>query len=74
MELSNGDWVQTDSGLSGRIVHVSRLTAFVELELEGGKEVLPILLSELIRVDPAQPPTGPTQHDNIVRDEPKLER
>ncbi len=52
MQLQDGDWVETDSGLKGRIIHVSRLSAFVELELVGGKEVVPLLLSELKRIDP----------------------
>jgi hypothetical protein len=60
MEFNAGDRVQTDSGMSGRVIHVSRLTAFVELDLEGGKEVVPILLSELRRVDPPQTPSGPS--------------
>jgi len=38
MELQQGDWVETDSGLRDRIIHVSRLTAFVVLDLSGEKE------------------------------------
>jgi preprotein translocase subunit YajC len=52
MTLQDGDYVTTGTGLYGRIVHVSRQSAFVELELVGGKEIVPFLLSELIRVDP----------------------
>jgi preprotein translocase subunit YajC len=69
MQIKDGDLVRTDSGLSGRVIHVSRLTAFVELDLEGGKEVVPILLSELSRVDPPQSPTGPTVRDHVTQDE-----
>jgi hypothetical protein len=73
MQINAGDLVRTDSGLSGRVIHVSRLTAFVELDLEGGKEVVPILLSELIRIDPPQPPGGPTARNPVASDEPKQE-
>jgi preprotein translocase subunit YajC len=52
MSFEAGDFVTTETGLHGRVVHVSRLSAFVELELDGGKEILPFLLSELLRVDP----------------------
>jgi hypothetical protein len=50
--VSPGDWVQTDTGLEGQVVHVVRLTAFVEVHFNGGNETLPFLLSELSRVDP----------------------
>jgi hypothetical protein len=49
-----GDWVQTDTGLKGQVIHVVRLTAFVEITFDGGKETLPFLLSELSRVNPPQ--------------------
>jgi len=52
MSLQDGDYVATETGLHGRIVHVNRQSAFVELDLVGGKEIVPFLLSELIRVDP----------------------
>lgn len=52
MDFQDGDTVRTETGLTGRIVHIWRMTGFVELELEGGKEVVPFLLSELKRVDP----------------------
>ena len=67
MDFQAGDHVATETGLHGRIVHVSRLSAFVELQLEGGKEIVPFLLSELFRVDPPENglagpsiPQGPT--------------
>jgi hypothetical protein len=68
MQFNAGDLVQTDSGISGRVVHVSRLTAFVEFDLVGGKQVVPILLSELNRVDPPQAPSGPTVRDQATSD------
>jgi preprotein translocase subunit YajC len=60
MELQQGDWVETDSGIRGQVIHVSRLTAFVAAELEGGVETLPFLISELRRIDPPHDPAGPT--------------
>ena len=29
MELQTGDWVKTESGDTGKVVHISRLTVFV---------------------------------------------
>jgi hypothetical protein len=52
MELRPGDWVKTDTDLQGRVIHVSRLSAFVEIHLQGGVEVLPFLVSELTKIDP----------------------
>jgi len=64
MDLQLGDWVQTDSNLKGRVIHVTRLSAFVEIHFDGGVEVLPFLLSELTKIDPPEsqqspPPTDP---------------
>ena len=61
MDLHPGDWVKTDSNLKGRVIHVSRLSAFVEIHFEGGVETLPFLLSELTKIDPpkTQPPSPP---------------
>jgi hypothetical protein len=63
MELRPGDWVKTDTDLKGRVVHVSRLSAFVEIHLQGGVEILPFLVSELTKIDPPdtrQPPSAPS--------------
>ena len=63
MELRPGDWVKTDTDLNGRVVHVSRLSAFVEIQLQGGVEILPFLVSELTKIDPPdtrQSPPSPT--------------
>jgi hypothetical protein len=58
-DLRLGDWVQTDTGLKGQVVHVARLTAFVDVHLDGGSEILPFLVSELSLVDPPDEPGGP---------------
>ena len=31
MELKRDDWVKTESGETGKVVHISRLTAFVAI-------------------------------------------
>jgi preprotein translocase subunit YajC len=59
MDLQQGDWVETDSGLRGCVIHVTKLTAFVEVQFNGGRETLPFLVSELKRIDPPHPPAGP---------------
>jgi hypothetical protein len=57
MDLQSGNWVRTETGLRGRVTHISRLTAFVEVEVEldGGVELLPFLLSELTRIERPEP-------------------
>jgi hypothetical protein len=61
MDLQPGDWIQTDTGLKGRIVHLSRMSAFVEVDVEfqGGNQILPFLISELTKIDP--PPEEPSK-------------
>jgi preprotein translocase subunit YajC len=50
--LKTGDWVRAQSGQVGKIILISRLSAFVEV-LEGeSKRTVTFLLSELSRVDP----------------------
>ena len=56
MSLEAGDYVITRTGLHGRIVHVSKHPSLfeVEVELDGGQEILPFFLNELIKVEPPQ--------------------
>jgi hypothetical protein len=59
MDLQPGDWVSTDTGLKGKIVHISRMSAFVEVDVtfQGGHQILPFLISELTKIDaPAEDP------------------
>jgi len=51
MVLQSGDWVQTESGLKGQVIHVSRLSAFVEVQSADGAQVQPFLLSQLSKID-----------------------
>jgi hypothetical protein len=53
MSLQEGDWVRTELGEIGKIVHVYRLTAFVDLKGEmNNQDIQGFLLSTLTKVDP----------------------
>jgi hypothetical protein len=52
MEVQLGEWVKTDSGGLGKVVHISRLTIFVAIDVLGNKRVYPFLESQLTRIDP----------------------
>jgi hypothetical protein len=60
--LDIGDRVRTDEGDVGTIVHIAKLTVFVQFDAENDEAPLKsYLASQLIRVDPPSPPTGPNQ-------------
>lgn len=60
MTLEPGEWVRTESGEVGTVVHTARLSVFVQLATELGPEsVKAYLVSELTRIDPPQSPGGP---------------
>jgi preprotein translocase subunit YajC len=50
--LKTGDWVRAHSGQTGKIVLISRLSAFVEVKDSETTRTMTFLLSELTRVDP----------------------
>jgi preprotein translocase subunit YajC len=50
--LKTGDWVRARSGQTGKIVLISRLSAFVEVKESETTRTMTFLLSELTRVDP----------------------
>jgi hypothetical protein len=54
--LKTGDWVRAQSGHIGKIVLISRLSAFVEMHEEDKAHTMTFLLSELTRIDPPQTP------------------
>jgi hypothetical protein len=61
MELQPGDWVRTESGEVGTVVHTARLSVYVQVSGEPNPEnVKAFLLSQLTRIDPPQEPSGPT--------------
>lgn len=54
--LQVGDWVQATSGHKGKILLISRLSAFIEIEGQDEMRTCPFLLSELTK---NEPPTRP---------------
>ena len=53
MYLQEGDWVRTETGNIGKIVHVYRLTAFVDLKGQmKDQDMKGFLLSTLTKVEP----------------------
>ena len=60
--LSAGDWVRAGAGQVGKIVLISRLSAFVEVQQADTKQTATFLLSELEKIDPPpEPPAGGAQ-------------
>jgi hypothetical protein len=52
MELQRDDWVKTESGETGKIVHISRLTIFVALPTPPKRDRIEAYLeSQLTKVD-----------------------
>lgn len=50
--LKTGDWVRAQSGQTGKIVLISRLSAFVEVRQGETTHTATFLLSELTRIEP----------------------
>jgi len=50
--LKIGDWVRAPSGQVGKIILISRLSAFVEVSHGETTRTMTFLLSELTKVDP----------------------
>jgi hypothetical protein len=50
--LKTGDWVRADSGQTGKIILISRLSAFVEVHHGEISHTTTFLLSQLTKVDP----------------------
>jgi preprotein translocase subunit YajC len=63
--LKAGDWVRAQSGHEGKIVLISRLSAFVDVQHEDKTHTVTFLLSELTRIDPPhtrEKTPGPPSH------------
>ena len=58
--LKAGDWVRAQSGQTGKIVLISRLSAFVEVRENDTPRTVTFLLSELTRID--SPPSDKPAH------------
>jgi hypothetical protein len=57
MELKLNDWVETESGEVGRVVHISRLTVFVAFPIAGRDDLVQgYLESQLTKIN--QPGDG----------------
>jgi preprotein translocase subunit YajC len=50
--LETGDWVRAVSGQIGKIILISRLTAFVDVRHGETTHTKTFLLSELTKIDP----------------------
>lgn len=53
-QLKTGDWVRAHSGQTGKIILISRLSAFVDVHHEDKTHTMTFLLSELSKVAPPQ--------------------
>jgi hypothetical protein len=54
--LQVGDWVRTPSGHEGKIVLISRLSAFIDYGHKPESGPASCLLSELTKIEPPKPP------------------
>ena len=60
MYLQEGDWVRTEKGEIGKILHVYRLSAFVDLKgQDNDQDIKSFLLSTLTKVEPPKNETKP---------------
>jgi hypothetical protein len=51
MELKRDDWVKTESGEYGKVVHISRLTVFVAVMVSGKEDRMEAYLeSQLTKI------------------------
>jgi hypothetical protein len=52
MELKVNDWVETESGELGKVIHISRLTVFVAFPIPGKEDLVQgYLESQLTKVE-----------------------
>ena len=52
MELQPGDWVRADTGEVGRVVHIVRMSVFIQIEGESTDATLrAFLLSRLTKIE-----------------------
>ena len=60
--LKVGDWVRTASGREGKIVLISRMSAFLELQDRPENRAVSFLLSELTKMEPPPENNPPSAH------------
>jgi hypothetical protein len=61
VELKPGDWVRSESGEVGRIVHISRLTVFVDVRVAGKDNRITAFLQSQLKRIPAPDREGDDQ-------------
>ena len=52
--------MQTKSGYKGKVLRISRLSAFIDIQGHDEMRAQPFLMSELTKVDPPKPDKGGT--------------
>ncbi len=63
MSVQVGDWVRTEKGEVGKVVHVYRLSAFVDLKGDGNdQDIKSCLVSNLTKIDPPPENNPPPAH------------
>jgi hypothetical protein len=56
-QFTAGEWVRTETGEVGRVVHSARLTVFVQMEAEPAEATVKAFLeSQLTRIEPPSEP------------------
>jgi hypothetical protein len=56
-QFTAGEWVRTESGEIGRVVHTARLTVFVQMEADPQEATVKAFLeSQLTRIEPPGEP------------------
>jgi hypothetical protein len=61
--ITAGDWVRAETGEVGKVVHIARLTVFVQLEEEPANSTLKAFLeSQLTKIEPPNPQTPAESH------------
>ena len=52
MDLQRDEWVRTESGEVGKIVHISRMTVFVAIQVRGKEDRIEAFLeSQLTKIE-----------------------
>ena len=68
MDLQRDNWVRTESGEVGRIVHISRMTVFVAIRVRGNDDRIEAFLeSQLTKIERPAGPVWPASGDGSER-------
>jgi hypothetical protein len=66
MPFQAGDWVRTKSGYKGKILLISRMSAFIDIQGHDEMRAQPHLMSELTKVDPPKSGKGSATENNAA--------